>query len=734
MFTVPNITEQPIPAAPPIDRLKNALRDMYTVDRELGRGGMATVYLAQDSKHDRTVALKVLHPELASSLGPDRFLREIKLAARLNHPHILPLYDSGEADGFLYYVMPYVEGESLRERLDRQKQLPVDEAVHHTNAIASALDYAHRQGIVHRDIKPENVMLYEGEAMVMDFGIAKALSGTGTDTLTQTGMMIGTPAYVSPEQAAGATDLDGSSDQYSLACMLYEMLSGERPFTGASPQAVMSKRFTEPPKSVRTIRPNIPENLERALTKAMSTETTSRYKSIAMFGQALVSGNVTTPTDTVTVPAQSVSAAKSVAVLPFINMSNDPDNEYFADGMAEEIINALSRIQSLRVASRMVSFALKGKNEDIAEVGRKLHVSTVLDGSVRRIGNRLRITAQLVNVADGYQLWTERYDREMEDVFEIQDDISQAIVKALRVILTEGEKKAIEKGRVTNVQAYDFYLRGRKYFHQLSRKNLEFAKQMFNRAIQIDPDYAIAHAGVADACSILYMYFDARDFNLKQADSASLKALELDAELAESHAARGLAVSLSKRWDEAAQEFETAMRLDPKLYEAPYFYARARITEGRAVDAIKLFERAAALRPEDYQAPVLLAQAYDSLGDAANAESWARRGVQILGERMELNPDDTRAMILGAGALARLGERERALDMANRALAVDPDDSALLYNVACVYSSLGEAERAIEVLERAVDRGMGQREWVETDPDLAPLRGTPRYEALLKAM
>jgi serine/threonine protein kinase/Tfp pilus assembly protein PilF len=721
-------------STPPIDRLRSALNGLYSVDRELGRGGMATVYLAQDSKHDRTVALKVLHPELASSLGPDRFLREIKLAARLNHPHILPLFDSGEKDGFLYYVMPYVEGESLRERLDRQKQLPVEEAVHHTSAIASALDYAHRQGIIHRDIKPENVMLYEGEAMVMDFGIAKALSAAGSDTLTQTGVMIGTPAYVSPEQAAGATDLDARTDEYSLACVLYEMLTGERPFSGPTPQAVMSKRFTETAKPVRTIRPNIPDHVERALTKAMSVDTSARYRTVAMFGQALASGAVSTPTDTATVPQQAVSAAKSVAVLPFINMSNDPDNEYFADGMAEEIINALSKIQSLRVASRMQSFPLKGKNEDVAEVGRKLHVSTVLDGSVRRIGNRLRITAQLVNVADGYQLWTERYDREMEDVFAIQDDIAQAIVKALRVILTEGERKAIEKGRVANVQAYDFYLRGRQYFHQLSRKNLEFAKQMFKRAINIDPEYAIAHAGVADSCSILYMYFDARDFNLRQADSASLKALELDPELAEAHASRGLAVSLSKRWEEASQEFEKAMRLDPKLYEAPYFYGRARFAEGKADEAIKMFERASTIRPEDFQAPVLLAQAYDSLGDTANAESWYRRGVQILGERMELNPDDTRALILGAVALARLGERERSLDMANRALSVDPDDSALLYNVACVYASLNENERAIEVLERAIDRGFGQREWIETDPDLKSIRGTPRYEALLKAM
>src|SRR6476660_6786292 len=345
----------------PLQRLRDSLSQSYSIDRELGRGGMATVYLAQDVKHDRVVALKVLHPDLAASLGPDRFLREIKLAARLNHPHILPLFDSGAADAFLYYVMPYVEGESLRERLDREQQLPVDEALHHTRAIASALDYAHRQGIVHRDIKPENVMLYEGEAMVMDFGIAKAVSAAGSETLTQTGMMVGTPAYVSPEQAAGETNLDGRSDQYSLACMLYEMLSGERPFTGPTAQAIMAKRFTEPPKSVRSIRPNIPENLERALSKAMSTDTAARYKTSAMFAQALASSSATTPTDTATIPQQTVSAAKSVAVLPFANMSNDPDNEYFADGMAEEIINALSKIQSLRVTSRTSSFSFKGK-------------------------------------------------------------------------------------------------------------------------------------------------------------------------------------------------------------------------------------------------------------------------------------------------------------------------------------------------------------------------------------
>jgi len=694
---------------------------------------MATVYLAQDSKHERVVALKVLHPELAASLGPDRFLREIRVAARLNHPHILPLFDSGEIEGLLYYVMPYVEGESLRERLDRQQQLPIDEAIHHARAVASALDYAHRQNVVHRDIKPENVMLYEGEPMVMDFGIAKAVSAAGTQTvtLTQTGMVVGTPAYVSPEQAAGETQLDGRSDQYSLACVLYEMLSGQRVFTGATAQAILAKRFTEVPKPIRELRRGVPENVERALFKAMSTDVSGRYNTAAMFAQALSPAR---DHDSQTMPQQAVSAAKSVAVLPFANMSADPDNEYFTDGMAEEIINALTKIQSLRVASRTSSFAFKGKNEDIGEIGRKLKVSTVLEGSVRKMGNKLRITAQLVNVADGYHLWSERYDRELEDVFAIQDDISQAIVKALRVILTEGEKKAIEKARSVSVEAYDYYLRGRQYFHQWRRKSVEYARQMFNRAIEIDPDYALAHAGVADSCSILYTYWDAREFNLRQADIASRRALELAPDLAEAHVARGIAVSLTKKFDEAEKEFETAMRLDPKLYDAAYFYGRGLKSQGRNEEAAKMFERASLLRPEDFLAPNFLAAALDGMGLHAEAEVATQRALKLIEERLELNPDDARATNMGAAILGKLGDRERTLDYVRRSLAIDPDDGGMLYNIACAYALLGMAEEALSSLETALDKGFGHKEWLEHDSDLDSIRATPRFQAITQAM
>ena len=716
------------------DRLSaTTLGDQYTVKRELGRGGMATVYLAQDVKHRRQVALKVLHPELAHAMGTDRFLREVETGARLVHPHVLPVFDSGEVDGLLWYTMPYIDGESLRDRLRRERQLPLDDAIRIATEVADALSYAHGHGVVHRDIKPENILLSGSHALVADFGIAKAVALAGGERLTQTGSALGTPAYMSPEQAAGDAELDGRSDIYSLGCVLYEMLAGEPPFTGPTVRALMVKHFTDPVPSVSRLRPGVPERVERATTQALAKEPVDRFASASEFARALVEApSGARSSRPVAQPAAAIG--RSIAVLPFADMSAQHDQEYFTDGIAEEIINALTKVQALRVVSRSSAFAFKGKNQDIRQVGEQLNVSTVLEGSLRKAGNRLRITAQLINVADGYHLWSERYDRELEDVFAVQDEIAENIVRSLRVVLSEDEKRAIEQPRTDDVQAYEYYLRGRQFFHQFREKGLQFARRMFARAIEIDPNYARAYAGIADCSSILYHYWDASNANLEQADTASRKALELAPTLAEAHAARGLALSLRGRYDDAEREFDAATRLDPQLYEGHYYFALARFQQGNLAEAAKLFEQAAAVRPEDYQAPILAAQSYAGLGQHAMADAGYRRAAITVERHIELNPDDPRARYMGANILCHIGRREQGLEWGDRALALDPEDAGVLYNTACLNAVAGRSEYAIELLEKAVQNGFGHREWIDNDPDVASLRDHPRFQALLNSL
>jgi serine/threonine protein kinase/tetratricopeptide (TPR) repeat protein len=712
----------------PIPKLNAALGGHYAVEREVGRGGMATVYLAQDLRHNRPVAIKVLHAHLAESLGPERFLREIQIAGRLQHPHIVPMYDSGRADDLLYYVMPFVEGESLRQRLQRQHHLSIEDAVQIARAVAAALDYAHRQQVIHRDIKPENVMMHDGEAVVTDFGIAKAISAAASNSLTQTGMAVGTPSYMSPEQASGEIEIDGRADVYSLGAMLYEMVTGSAPFTGPNMQAVMAKLFMEQAPPVRDARPDAPEFLDHAITKSLAKTPAARFATASQFAQAL-----TWPSGTST-PPETKANTKSIAVLAFSDMSPQHDQDFFCEGIADEIINALSKVNALRVASRTSSFAFKGKSEDISEIGRKLRVATVLEGSVRKAGDRLRVTAQLVNVADGYHLWSERFDRQLEDVFAIQDEIAGSIVKALRLVLSEDEKRALEKSPTVNVQAYEFYLRGRQYFHQWSRTSIQYARRMFERAIEIEPEYALAYTGIADCCSFLYMYWDGSKSNLDGADAASRRALELDPTLAAAHASRGFALSLSRRYSEARPEFERALELDPKLFEAYYLFARACLQEGKLDEAATYFAKAAEARPEDYQAMLLATAPLKGLGREQDALDNIHRAMQRLDRHLELHPDDPRALYLGAGALMQLGQRDRALEWVRRAHDSNPSDSMVLYNVACVYALGGMKDDAMMCLEKAVECGFGHREWLEHDSDLTLLRDDERFVELQKRL
>jgi serine/threonine-protein kinase len=369
-----------------LDRLKAAFAGRYQIERELGSGGMATVYLAHDLKHDRQVALKVMRPELSAILGGERFLREIRIAAKLNHPHILALYDSGDSDGFLYYVMPHVEGESLRAKIEREKQLSIDEAVSLTRQVASALDYAHQQGVIHRDIKPENILLHRGEAVVADFGIALAVTAAGGERLTETGLSLGTPEYMSPEQATGGGKLDQRADIYSLGAVLYEMVTGEPPQTGATVQAVIAKLLSERPTQPRVVRDSVPETADRAIMKALAKVPADRFDSVGEFATALMAKAV-----------KSEDEVKSIVVLPFENLSPDPDQEYFSDGLTEEVISDLSKVRSLCVISRSSAMTFKGSDKRIPEIAKELNVRYALEGSVRKAGNSLRITAQLID-------------------------------------------------------------------------------------------------------------------------------------------------------------------------------------------------------------------------------------------------------------------------------------------------------------------------------------------------
>src|SRR5262245_12454883 len=426
---------------------------------------MATVYLAHDIKHGRDVALKVLHPELAASLGRERFLREIQLAARLAHPNILPLFDSGDAAGVLYYVMPVVRGESLRDRLTREGRLSVQEAVRIAAEAAQALAHAHDQGIVHRDVKPENILLQDGHVLLADFGIGKAISALGGEAMTQAGMSVGTPAYISPEQAAGEA-VDGRSDQYSLACVLYELLVGEPPFTGPNIQAVIAKRFVQTPADITALRDGVPRGVARALHQALARTAIDRLPTMTAFAEALLEPDATAA------PGVAEPPPRSIAVLPFVNLSPDRDNDYLGDGIAEDIINALASIKGLHVAARASAFSFKGKNAEPREIGERLRVATVLEGSIRRAGLRIRITAQLMAVADGYQLWSERYDREMVDVFAVQDEIASAIAERLQLTFEKSRSTPV-KATTDEVEAYELVVRARSLTAQRGRAILE---------------------------------------------------------------------------------------------------------------------------------------------------------------------------------------------------------------------------------------------------------------------
>ena len=693
---------------------------------------MGVVYLAEDTALGRQVALKVLSPEcVCDDDRLARFREEARAVAALNHPNIVTLYSVEEEDGSPFLTMELVEGEGL-DRLIPQSGVSLERFYELAIPLADAVAVAHDKGVIHRDLKPGNVMVTDdGRLKVLDFGLAKvrptATSGESkeetTAALTVGGKLLGTVPYMAPEQIEGRS-VDHRADIFSLGALLYEMATGQTPFRGSSTAGVISAILRDHPTPVVELRPGWPPLISRLIRRCLEKDPDRRLQSVRDLANEL--SDLQSDTEPVREPP------RSIAVVPFADMSPERDHDYFCEGIAEEILNALARIETLRVAARSSAFQFKDRSADVQEIGRRLNVSAVLEGSVRKAGDRVRITVQLVNVADGYQLWSERFDRQIQDIFVIQDEIAQSVVDALRVTLSADEERAI-KGEwcAADIEAYDYYLRGLQYVDETSQRGFEFALEMFRKAVEIDPVFVRAYAGIANCHAWLFHWFGREETDLAEAERASRRAVELGPDLAEAHTARGFVLSLVDRLPEAVSEFETAIRLDPKHFDAYYYYGRIRFANGEFAEAAELFETAAAVSPEEYQAISLLPQVYRSLGRERDEEEAFRRAFERIERRLELNPDDARALYLGAGAHLVFGDRERAIRWTDRATSLRPDDVTTLYNCACLYSKAGESDRAFECLEHAFATGAGFKSWIEHDSDLDPLRSDTRFGELL---
>jgi len=661
-----------------VRELRDALADRYAVRGELGRGGMATVFLADDLRHGRPVALKVLVAGVSASIGASRFQREIQIAARLHHPHIVPLYDSGEAAGLLYYVMPYVEGASLKQRLELEPQLPVDEALHITREVADGLRHAHGLGVVHRDIKPGNILLAGGHALIADFGIARATSLDTGAHLTDTGLAIGTATYMSPEQATGATDIDARSDLYALGCVLYEMLAGAPPFAGPSSQRVIARKLSEPVPRVSLIRETVSPRLERVLDRSMARVPADRFPSAHAFIEAI---------DALARPAADTpTGVASTAVLPFANLSADPENEFFSDGISEELINVLAQVPGLRVAARTSSFAFKGRNVDVRSVAEQLGVATLVEGSVRRAGNRVRITAQLISASDGYHIWSRSYDRELEDVFAIQDEIAGAIADSLRVRLL-GAAGAARRHSADPV-AYQYYLKGRHLWNS-DNTNAGRALEWFQKAVERDPKYALPFSGMADCYCTIGAFQMAPPGPIRAAGiEAASKALELGDDLAEVRFSSGY-VRFYMEWDWAGaeREFQRSLDLNPN-YEQPSLFL------GVLLAALGRFEEAEVWARRGKAAdPVSGFAQYLSSIPGYFQRAWDR-GIADFQEALELNPGLANPLWNLSMALSYAGQHDRAIATGERLVELSGRAPVFLATLIPIYIRAGRLPEA----------------------------------------
>jgi eukaryotic-like serine/threonine-protein kinase len=708
------------PVADLRERLQESLAGRYQLDREAGRGGMATVFLAHDVKHDRKVALKVLHPELAATLGPERFQREIRTTARLHHPHILPVLDSGEAAGQLWYTMPFVDGESLRERLRRERQLPVEDALQITRQVADALDYAHSQGVVHRDIKPENILLSRGHALVADFGVARALLAAGGDQLTETGMSVGTPAYMSPEQSLADPVLDGRSDLYSLGCVLYEMLAGEAPYTGTSAQAVLAKRLREPVPHARTVRETVPEGIDAALTRVLAKAPADRFASAREFAGALQAtpGVPTPPTQVLPAaegrrsrwrPATAIAillgmviavaalfawrrdrpsieasgSAKMVAVLPFETIGADSSQQYFTAGITEEIATHLSRVSALRVVSSAVTRAYQDKPDRLARLVQDMGVGSAVTGSVRRAGQQVRIAVQLADARTGQTLWSEQYDRSLANILEVQSDIARRVAEALQTTLSPAELYWLAQDTGVDPAAYDLYLRSFEmdYVRQDER---DAGMMLLQRALLVDSTFADARAELGRR-----FYFSSLFGSSFYADSALAtvrKVLAMRPDHPGAYAVLGDTPMSAGQLSDARRSYERALALNPSIVPALADLSFTEILLGRPDQGLRWAVRATPLSGNDVVMYYHVGAALLRLEGDDVTEVWLEAGA-----RRE-SPTYARLETLRSGLDLLRGDDRAAMERARRLVRREPGNEEAEASLAELATTLATSE------------------------------------------